>query len=113
MDYRKKMIMAVMIIVAVVMLLGCTVTTTYTATFHVLDATSAPVQEATISINGGTLTTDVNGNAVFTAPAGTYSYTVAKDGYNTFTSDATTSVTLPTAATVDVTLSSIQSSKQK
>jgi len=47
----------------------------YSVAFEISDC-SSKLQGATISINGGTLTTDVNGSANSSLPNGTYSYTL-------------------------------------
>ena len=58
-------------------------TQTYTITFTVRDAQPQPLANATIKINGKTLTTDAKGMATIDLPNGTYPYTVTLNGYKT------------------------------
>ena len=72
----------------------------YFVTFNVTDSEGA-VQEAEVSFNGETKTTDVLGKAVFTGvAAGSKAYTVNKEGYN----NATGTVDVDGDESVDVTL---------
>lgn len=61
---------------------------TYTVTFEVTDGTD-PVQDATVSINGETLTTGASGMADIMLEDGTYTYTVTAGGYEEATGDVT------------------------
>ena len=56
-------------------------TQTYTITFTVRDAQPQPLANATIKINGQTLTTDAKGVASIDLPNGAYPYTVTLNGY--------------------------------
>jgi hypothetical protein len=75
--------------------------TTYTLTFAVVDEASQPVENASVSINSTTITTDVNGEATIDLVNGTYAYTVSKAGYDNATGSATIS---SSAVTENVTL---------
>ncbi len=76
--------------------------TTYTATFTVNDATTNPLQGATISITGESdLTTDASGIATIDLPNDTYDYTVTLAGYDDFTGSFTIS---NAAETIEVTM---------
>ncbi|PLX25883.1 MAG: hypothetical protein C0599_00090 [Salinivirgaceae bacterium] len=75
--------------------------TTYTLTFAVVDEASQPIENASVSINSTTITTDVNGDATIDLVNGTYAYTVSKTGFINATGSATIS---GAAATEDVTL---------
>lgn len=111
---KQKIVMAVMIIVAVAMLLGCTVTTAYPTTFHVT-GDFGNVAGATVTIAGYTpATTDVNGIAVINLPAGVtpYDYTVSATGYVTKANTVTvTAGGLSTETDVTLSLESDPSSK--
>jgi len=55
-------------------------------TFHVTDNNSVPISGASVTFNGTTQTTNASGNAtLYYSGANTYSYTVSKAGYNTYT----------------------------
>ncbi len=55
---------------------------TNTVTFHVIDVYSNPIQGATVSFNGQSLTTDSNGQVIFNDISdNTYSYTVSAADY--------------------------------
>gem|GEM_PF-1691659 len=72
----------------------------YSVTFNVTDSEGA-VQEAEVSFNGETKTTDVLGKAVFTGvAAGSKAYSVNKEGYN----NETGTVDVDSDKSVDVTL---------
>lgn len=103
-----------MILVMVCLLLGCTVSVTYTTTFHVKDQAGQALAGATIAITGYTstpTTTGADGIVTFELPNGVYPATItAPAGY---TSPSPISVTVNNAAqTVEVPLSSIPSSKK-
>jgi ABC-type glycerol-3-phosphate transport system substrate-binding protein len=114
MSYKQKMIAAVMILVAVCMLLGCTVTSTFTGTVTVTDSGSA-VNDATVKLIDGTNellpSVPVDGG-VYTfngLDAGkTYTVSVVKSDKTATPSASTITMAAPT---VSVTLSSVQSSK--
>jgi hypothetical protein len=55
---------------------------TYTVTFNVVDEADAVITDATITFDG---VTNAAGEYTFSAKAGTYEYTVAKDGYDNVT----------------------------
>ncbi|PLX19444.1 MAG: hypothetical protein C0599_10945, partial [Salinivirgaceae bacterium] len=75
--------------------------TTYTTTFSVTDGTD-PLEAATVTISGQTLTTDASGIATVDLANGTYAYTVSLEGYD----EVTGSVEVADATqTVDVVLS--------
>jgi len=77
---------------------------TYSATFHVKDNTSAPINGASVTFNGNTQTTNASGNTTFSNfIAGTYPYSVSKAGYVPTSS----SVIEPGNDPVQVTLSSL------
>ncbi len=57
---------------------------TYIITFIVKDGANF-IEDATISINNETLTSNTNGEAVIALNEGDYSYTVTKDGYESVT----------------------------
>jgi len=63
------------------------VLTTYTITFDISDGTNK-IPNATININGQTLTTDNNGKATIILPPGNYPYTITKDCYNAISNTA-------------------------
>ena len=75
--------------------------TMYTLTFVVEDENSQAVENASVSVNSATLTTDVNGEATIDLVNGSYSYTVSKTGYDNATGTATIS---GSAVTENVTL---------
>ena len=60
---------------------GCSIEPTYTVTFTVDDGT-APLQDATIDINGEQITTNASGIATIDLENGIYSYTVTLINYN-------------------------------
>jgi hypothetical protein len=113
MNYKQKMITAVMILVAVCMLLGCTVTSTFTGTVTVTDGGTA-VNDATVKLIDGANeilpSAPVNGVYTFTSlEAGkTYTVSVVKSDKTATPSASTITMAAPT---VSVTLSSVQSSK--
>ncbi|HCY01020.1 MAG TPA: hypothetical protein DG754_12845, partial [Bacteroidales bacterium] len=57
------------------------VKTVYTVTLTVVDDVAAPIQGATVTIGENEQTTDATGVVTFSLIDGTYSYTVAKEGY--------------------------------
>lgn len=61
----------------------------YLVTFTVTDGAN-PIQDASISINSQTLTTDTSGLATVSLSNGTYPYTIAADGYNDITDGSLT-----------------------
>ena len=74
-------------------------------TFSVTDGTD-PLANAAIQINGELLYTDVNGEATYAPPAGTYDYTVSLAGYDqesgsvTFAGESITENVVLNAATI-------------
>ena len=65
----------------------------YDVTFHVT-ADGSDLEGADVTVDGETMTTGTNGNAMFSLPNGTYSYTVTKLGYD----DETGSITVDNGA---------------
>lgn len=61
---------------------------TYTVTFNVTDG-SNPVQDASVTISGQVLNTNVNGDAFISLVDGTYPYTASKNGYQQSTGNIT------------------------
>lgn len=55
--------------------------TSHTVSFNVKDESSAAISGATISINGGNLSTNTSGQATVDLTDGTYNYTVSKSGF--------------------------------
>ena len=83
-----------------------------TAVFTVMEA-STPIAGATVSINGGDLTTDLNGTVSTELAAGNYTYTVSKTGYlsvndskNIQADDRSITVFLQKSANITYTISS-------
>lgn len=60
----------------------------HTLNFTVLQG-ATPIEGATISINGQTLTTNDQGNTSIQLEPGSYAYTITKDGYNSISNAAT------------------------
>ncbi|MDD3011678.1 MAG: T9SS type A sorting domain-containing protein [Bacteroidales bacterium] len=63
-----------------------TINPTYSVTFNVTDG-AAPIENASIAINGQTLTTNGNGEASIDLEDGTYGYTITATGYENETGD--------------------------
>lgn len=61
----------------------------YTALFTITDATGVPIDAATVTLGTTTLTTDINGQAFFSGLISTtYTLTVSKSSYTTYTGTA-------------------------
>ena len=62
---------------------------TYTLTFSVRAKDNQPVASATIAINGGEISTNLEGTATISLANGDYAYTVTVDGFQSVTGTAT------------------------
>jgi hypothetical protein len=113
MNYKEKMIAAVMILVAVCMLLGCTVTSTFTGTVTVMDGSNV-VNDATVKLIEGTTellpSAPVDGVYTFNDLEAGKTYTVSVTKADKTAAPSASTITMA-APTVSVTLSSVQSSK--
>ncbi len=61
-------------------------TATYSVSFTVVDANSAPIEDANISFNAQTISTNASGQAVFNnvTPGNNLPYTITKSGYSDY-----------------------------
>jgi uncharacterized membrane protein len=69
---------------------GCACFANFDITFHVTESGNN-LEGADVTVGAQTITTDVNGNAVFSLPNGNYSYLVTKAGYYNKTGNFTVS----------------------
>ena len=79
---------------------------TYTVTFYVLDNEGNPLENAEITVNDSTVTTDTNGQAIMALPCGDYT---AYTSLNTYANDTTTFTIAGADLTVHITLNPLPS----